>query len=47
MYTIEHINALFENAESPNRANVVEALIGYVSCYVSYAFVRTHYEQVR
>ena len=46
VYTIERINEIFVDAESVNRANVLESVAGYLSCYLSYAFIRTHYEKV-
>ena len=47
VYTIDRVNAIFLDAESVNRANVTESILGYLSCYVSYAIIKTHYEKVR
>jgi len=45
--TIDRINEIFADAEGLNRANAVESLLGYFSCYLTYAFMESHYEKVR
>jgi hypothetical protein len=44
---VNHINGIFEKAESINRWSVFENFLAWITGYLSYWFVESHYDKVR